>query len=562
MDSLVAERKSNNGDLFLIYIALAATVIIAFEQIRLNEFIRYDDFLYLTSNPHLKTGLTHSSLKWAFTANYASNWHPLTWISHIVDYELFGLNPRGHHLTNLAFHLASTLLLFWVLKRMTGALWASVFVAAIFGLHPLRVESVAWAAERKDVLSGFLWILTMAAYAFYTERTSVKRYLLVVCVFSLGLMAKPMLVTLPFVLLLLDYWPLRRFSLAPKPEENLQKSDLNQNACGIKQFGLLIAEKIPLFILVALSSIVTYFAQSGGGAVIENFSLKLRLANASVSYIRYIGKMIYPVRLAVLYPHLGNKLPIWQPILCFIILVAVTVTVICMIRRRRFLATGWLWYIGTMVPVIGVIQVGSQAMADRYTYIPSIGISIIIAWIAAEILAKWQFLKPYFAVLAGLIVVTLFMTTRHQVGYWRNSGTLYEHTLEVTENNYLMHNFYGNYLCEQGQLYEAESHIHKALQINPNLWGMWDIHKNLGLVYLRQGNLDGAIEHFNEVLKKKPDLFRVYNDLGTAYARKGNYDLAIEKFNEGLRLKPDSDELMTNLNKAIYLQNRKKNKRR
>ena len=501
---MLKEQSSNKLHLFLVYAVLALASLIAYEPVHRNKFINYDDNDYVAENPYVRSGITRESVIWAFTTRHASNWHPLTWLSHMLDCQFFGTNPLWHHLMNLLFHVANTLLLFWVLKRMTGALWPSAFVAAVFALHPLHVESVAWAAERKDVLSGFFWMLTIAAYVRYAERPGIARYLLVFSALCLGLMAKPMLVTLPFVLLLLDYWPLGRFQ--------------GRHAATIYR---LIGEKAPLFALAAVSSVVTYIAQRGAGAVLlgQKLPLKLRAANAAVSYVSYIGKMIYPSRLAALYPHQASRLPLTQPIVCLVILIIVSAGIIYAARRARFLAVGWLWYLGTLVPVIGLIQVGVQAMADRYTYLPSIGIFIIVAWGAAGLLAGWRYRKIVLAISASIVLAALLLCTRMQVRHWQNSFTLFGHTLEVTERNYIMQNNYGNLLYQNGHPAEAAAHFEEALRINPKHTGALN---NLGVISYSQGRIGWAIAHWTKAEKLKPNSADVLNNLAWVKATQEN----------------------------------------
>jgi hypothetical protein len=485
------ERTHNKQYILLIYAALILTTVVAFEPLSHNEFIGYDDGSYVTENPYVQSGLNGKSILWALTSLHGriSYWHPLTWLSHMLDCELFGLNPAGHHLTNLLFHIANALLLFWVLRRVTGAVWQSAFVAAAFALHPLHVESVAWVAERKDVLSGFFWMLTIAAYIRYAERPSVSRYLPVVLAFCMGLMAKPTVVTLPFVLLLLDYWPLERFQW--------------------KNLRFLVCEKIPLLLLAAALSVVTFFAQKGIGAVApaDKLGLNLRLANALVSYIRYIGKIFYPAGLAVFYPHPMSSLPLWQPLVCLFILLAVSIAVIYFGRRRRYLPVGWLWYLGVLVPVIGLVQVGNQAMADRYTYLPAIGIFIMLAWGITELLAGWRFRKIVSSA-AGLIFIVLILYTRMQVCHWRNNFTLYEHALKVTANNYVAYNNLGAAFQSEGMFDEAIDHYQRALRIRPDYFFA---HCNLGSALQSQGRFSEAAGHYQYALGLKPHYIPLNN---------------------------------------------------
>ncbi|MGB2930536.1 MAG: tetratricopeptide repeat protein [Desulfobacterales bacterium] len=414
--------------------------------------------------------MTLESIKWSFTAIHASNWHPLTWLSHMLDCQIYGMNPGQHHMTNVLLHILNTLLLFLVFKRMTGKLWQSGFVAALFALHPLHVESVAWVAERKDLLSTFFWMLTLWSYTRYVERSEFNQYLLVVLFFILGLMAKPMLVTLPFVLLLLDYWPLRRFELGSRDKNNSQQRRFN--------FAL-ICEKIPLFLLSAASSIGTYLVQKSSGAVNSLAAIPFhdRIANAMLSYISYIGKMIWPHNLAVLYPY-RESMSLWKVAGAGLLLVLVLVFVFRMLRTKPYLAVGWLWYIGTLVPVIGIVQVGVQAMADRYTYVPLIGIFIIIAWGVPDLIPKGRFRRIGLAAITMAILVICMITTRMQVRYWSNSTTLFEHALDVTDGNSVAHLNLGEALAEQGKINAAMKHYQEALRIKPSLFAP---HLNLGV---------------------------------------------------------------------------------
>lgn len=515
-------RDRNKHYLFLIYVALALATIIAFEPVRHNDFVNYDDQRYVTENPHVKAGITRESVVWAFTTPHFGMWHPLTSISNMLDCQLFGLDPFWHHLTNVLFHLANTLLLFGILKSMTGTVWSSAFVAAVFALHPLNVESVAWLAERKNVLSGFFWILTIAAYTRYAEHPSIGKYLLVVSIFSLGLMAKPTVVTLPFALLLLDWWPLGRFQLGSQsPNKALPQCESVKVRYQKSSTWPLVKEKIPLFILAAVLSVITFFTQQSVGAVfpVKHLPLDSRIANALVSYIRYIGKMIYPSSLAVFYPHPIDRLPLWQPIVCFMILAVVSAGIIYKARSRNYLAMGWLWYLGTLVPVIGLVQVGEQAMADRYTYLPSIGIYIMVAWGAAELLAKWRYRKTGLGLTACIVLAALLICTLTQVRYWQNNLTLFGHAVAVTENNYIMHNDYGAALHRKGRLDEALTQYKESLRIAPQYSRAQN---NLGVVYLLKGKTEQAIACWNEALKYKPDNAEVINNLAWVRATQEN----------------------------------------
>ena len=519
----------------LFCVALVLATLIAFEPVRNNGFVNYDDDGYVTNNSHVKGGITGKSVIWAFTAYHESNWHPLTWLSHMLDCQLFGLNPLWHHMTNLLFHIVNTLLLFLILKKMTGAIWCSGFVAAAFALHPLHVESVAWVAERKDVLSGFFWMLTIAAYIRYVKRPAVGRYVLVFLVFGLGLMAKPMVITLPFVLLLLDYWPLNRMQ---------QKSEDN-TGLSIKH---LIVEKIPLFVLVAASGVITFMAQQHGGVVkrLDNLPASLRVSNALASYVGYIVKMIYPTDLSALYPLPGYRLKIWYVIVCFIMLATITAVVIFK-ARKHYWKVGWLWYLGTLVPVIGLVQVGVQGMADRYTYLPSIGIFIIIAWGAADIVPKWRQRGRVLAILSTVVLVILILLTRAQVRHWQNNLTLFKHAIEATDRNYIMHNNYGSALVENGQLSDAVIHFREAVRINPKYLVARD---NIGQVYLDQGRTTEAVRIFTELLRMKPNQPKVLDTLASILAT--SKDKNVRNPAREVRLAERACEL-TNFNQPEFL---------
>jgi Flp pilus assembly protein TadD len=516
-----------------------------------HEFNNYDDKLYITENPHALAGWTSDGVMWAFTATHASNWHPLTWLSHLLDCELYGLNPKGHLFTNVLLHIVNTVLLFLLLRRMTGALWRSGFVAALFALHPLHVESVAWVAERKDVLSTLFWILTIWTYVRYVERPGTKRYLPILLSFALGLMAKPMLVTLPFVLLLLDYWPLERFRVGQLDgNKEVTKgifSDLREQRSLV--FSLLW-EKVPLFVLTVASSLVTFFAQKAGGSVgtWESYPLKIRIANALVSYLKYIGKMIWPQNLAVFYPHAGASLPMWQIVGAGVLLVSITVLAIRAAPRRPYLAVGWLWYLGTLIPVMGLLQVGAQAMADRYTYVPLIGLFIMIAWGVSELAMRWKYGRIALAISSCVLLLGLMSTSWAQVRHWKNSITLFEHALKVTKNNYIAHNNLGAALEKQGKIEDATVHYIEALRIKPYFA---DPLNNLGFILLEQGRNAEAISHFSRALQVRPNFAEAHNNLGVALDGMGRTDEATTHYSMALKIKPDFAEVYNNLGLAL-----------
>ncbi len=543
---------STDKRLLIVSLLLTMAAFVAFWQVTHCDFVSFDDDLYVTGNRHVQDGLTAEGIGWAFTTGHAANWHPLTWISHMIDAQLFGLQPGWHHLVNLLFHLASTVLLFLVLHRMTKALWQSAFVAALFALHPLHVESVAWVAERKDVLSTFFWMLTMWVYVSFTARSGSVRYLLLLLCFALGLMAKPMLVTLPFVLLLLDYWPLRRLEPKRLPEEvrrPLSKDKKKGKSTSppakspvqpaVSQWTLirpLLTEKIPLLVLAALSSIVTYLVQHHGGAMksLEALPLSARMANAFVSYITYMVKMVWPTNLAVFYPHPGSR-PLWQVLVSIVLLIALTVLAIRGARKHPYGAVGWLWYVGTLVPVIGVVQVGNQALADRYTYVPLIGLFIIVAWAAPELLKKWPDQKEATISLSALCLLCLFLVSWRQVGYWRNSIALYDHALGVTDRNSVIHNDRGEAYNGLANYPQAIADFDRAIEINPNYGGAYN---NRGVAYNGLANYPQAIADFDRAIEINPELGEAYNNRGVAYNRLANYPQAIADLNRAVQINP------------------------
>jgi Tfp pilus assembly protein PilF len=535
----------NKKYFYIICLFLVVTTLAVYWQVLDNDFVNYDDDKYVTENAHVNKGVTFDSLTWAFTSSHASNWHPLTWISHMIDCQLYGLNPRGHHLTSLLFHVANTLLLLLILARMTGALWQSSFVAALFAIHPLHVESVAWVAERKDVLSTFFMMLTVWAYILYVKKGEVKRYLLVVLFFVLGLMSKPMLITLPFILLMLDFWPLGRLCLLRDTRNVVTGQQTNEKT----DIFRLVLEKVPFFALAVASSVVTFIVQERGGAMVllKSYSLQTRIINAFVAYIEYIVNMVWPVELAVLYPHPGNSLPLWKGVVAGLALVLITILVIRKARKIPYLAVGWFWYVVTLIPVIGIVQVGPQAMSDRYTYITLIGLFVIIAWGAKDLLSKWLHRKICLGTLAAIILPVLMVLTWKQVQYWENSITLFKHTLKHTTNNFVIHNNLGVVLKEQGRTEEAIKHYLQALRSNPDYA---PAHYNLGVAYAKSGKYKKAIETYKKAIRIKPDYADAHYNLGVAYAGSGKHKKAIEIFLQVLRIDPDNAQAHSNLGAA------------
>ena len=543
--------------LWLIAALLAMVTIGLYWPATSHDFVNYDDNLYVTENPHVQGGLNWEGVKWAFSNPVAGNWHPLTMLSHMLDCQLFGLKPWGHHLTSVLLHAVNTVLLFLFLRNLTGALWRSVLVAAVFGLHPLHVESVAWVAERKNVLSTCFGLLALWAYACYAQkrsrvegressadtavlalgsRLSTLDYALALLFFALGLMSKAMLVTVPFVMLLLDYWPLQR---------------VTSGKWQVASVRSLVWEKIPFFALAVVMSVVTFVVQKQTGtlAVVENLSLGARSGNALISYCRYLGKLFWPMDLAIFYSYPG-KWPLEQVVLAGGLILGLTVLFIVQWRRHPFLLMGWLWYCGTLVPVIGLVQVGDQAMADRYAYVPSLGVLILTIWGVYELARRWRYYELALSVAGCAAIVLCFGMTRQQLGYWRDDETLFRHALEVTENNFVAHNGLGNALDGKGQTDEAINQYQEAIRLKPDFA---DAHYNLGNVLGRKGQLDEAISQYQEAIRLKPDFAEANNNFGFALGLKGQTDEAIRQFQEALRLKPDFAEAHNNLGFALGL---------
>ena len=580
----------------LIGLLLAAMVFAVFWPVLNCGFVNYDDPSYITSNAEVKSGLTWHGVAWAFTTGAASNWHPLTWLSHMADVSCYGTDPRGHHFTNVLLHAINTVLLFFILKNLTNAVGKSAMVAALFAVHPLHVESVAWISERKDVLSGLFWMLTIGMYVRYTKGRKMG-YALSLLFFALGLMSKPMLVTAPFLMLLLDYWPLRR----------LEKN----------RVGQMLLEKVPFFVLAAISSIITVIVQRKGGAVTSILALPFgqRLANAFVSYVRYLGKTVWPVDLAILYPH-PRHWPAGEVAGAILLLTAMTGWTISRVTRQPWLMVGWLWFLGMLVPVIGLVQVGIQSMADRYVYLPIVGIFIMFAWGACEWLGNRVGLALGMLALAACVVLT-----PRQVKYWADSETLFKHAAAVTTDNYLAYNNIGFFLSNRGQIEEAMKYYKSSLQINPNyeeahnnlgfaLAGLGrnkeaideyvkalsirrdlteahnnlgnalaavgqsgeamheylvaleenphyaQAHNNYGIALAMHGKVDDAIEQFHQAIRDDPDYLSAHSDLGNALAMQGKWSEALEQYRLCLKIDPNDPQVHNNLGNVLAQQNR------
>jgi tetratricopeptide (TPR) repeat protein len=567
--------------IWLVCIALAAATLAVYAQVVRFQFVTWDDPGYVYDNPHIAQGVTMPSLAWAFSSAHASNWHPVTWISHMVDVQLFGLErgpgegalqgPGGHHLVSVLLHTANSLLLLWLLTRMTGAFWPSALTAALFAIHPLRVESVAWVSERKDVLSGLFFILTLLAYHAYAQRPTLRRYSFVFIALALGLMGKPMLVTVPFLLLLLDLWPLRRWELPKLPPRRI------------------LLEKLPLLGLVLASCLVTMHVQQAAGAVstLDGLPLAWRLVNAPVATLMYLFKTIWPTQLASIYPHPADapdaRLGQWVlfGIGATLFLAFISLVVLFKARSRPHLLVGWFWFLGMLVPVIGLMQVGNQAWADRYAYLPLVGIYLAVNWSLAQCVHQRPALRRTVSVAVLALLLALVPLTWRQVAVWRDSRSLYEHALAVTRDNYMAHNNWGGILQEMGQFEDAVVQHREALRIKPrfakahNNWGMAlealghpgqaighyqqavqikpeyaEAYNNWGNALQTLGSLDEALAHYKEALRIRPGYVKVYNNLGVVYAGKRQLADALQYFEQAIRLKPDYTDAEDNLRKV------------
>jgi tetratricopeptide (TPR) repeat protein len=513
----------------LVIAGLSLLVLLVFWQVGGHSFINFDDDVYVYENPHVRGGLSKEAVSRAFTTFDAAIWHPLTWISHMTDVQLFGMDAGWHHRVNVLFHLANTALLFLVLWRMTGGLWQSAFVAALFAVHPLHVESVAWVTERKDVLSTLFWLLTMGAYLGYVRRPSVQRYLPVFVFLALGLMCKPMLVTLPFVLLLLDGWPLGRLSLGT--------------------LGRRVLEKAPLLGLSALFCIITYNAQSQGRTVasLGKISVGPRLSNALLSYAIYLEKAVWPSSLAVFYPHpatIGAGIPAWKIGGAVLLLAGISFLALREWERRPYLAVGWLWYLGTLVPVIGLVQVGAAAHSDRYTYVPIIGVFLAVAWGVPNLLPMRRWRQRVLGVAAGAVLAALTVAAWFQVGYWRDNVTLYSRALSVTEGNWLALSNLGAAYGNRGEPLEARRYFLEALRIRSDYAEAW---YGLGLASGKLGQKQEAIGYYREALRFKADYTLAWYALGLTQVGLGLIQEAAESFAEAVRIDPDHLDAWYNL---------------
>jgi protein O-mannosyl-transferase len=564
-------NMSPKEQVLIIYVVLAAITLAVFWQVNQFDFISLDDSVYIKENTYIQSGITLEGISWAFSTTYAEFWHPLTWLSLMLDYQLFGLNAGGYHMNNLILHILSTLLLFWLFNRMTKAVWKSAFIAALFALHPMHVESVTWISERKDVLSAFFWMLTLCLYVYYTEKPLIRRYIPVLFSFACALMSKSIVVTLPMIMILLDYWPLSRCRIG---------IDSKKNNLIIWQ----LKEKMPFFILSAVFSVITLFAQPS----VKNIPLSYRLANAPVAFMTYLEKTFWPHDLAIFYPF-SAQIPAWQVIGTSLLIIAITFVVIVMVKRLPYLFVGWMWYAIIILPVIGIIQIGNHSMADRYHYIPSVGIAVMLAWGIPSLIksteARKKLLFP-----AGIIFLTIMaFLTWHQCGYWENNIKLFSHALQVTKDNYLAHYSFGIALVYAGKNEEALEHCNKAIRIKPDYANAYigrgfvsyntgqyeqaledlnvairlqpnnaNTYLNKGITYNKLRQFHMAIESYNKAIQIQPGRADFYNGRGKTYDTLNKYQLAIEDYNTAIRLKPDFAETYNNRGFAYLRQGNKK----
>jgi len=523
---------------------LFAAVLASYSSIIHNQFLDYDDNEYITNNAHVKAGLTWANVQWAFSTSEEANWHPLTWLSHELDSELFGLNPVGHHVVNVLLHAVNAVLLFLLLQSATGFRWRSLMVAALFALHPINVESVAWAAERKNVLSMLFFLLALYAYGRYARRPGLGRYIAVAGFFVLSLLAKPQAITFPFLLLLWDYWPLDRIGARDMPTQAGNAPRL--------PIARLLLEKLPLLFLSAASAVITMEAQKAGGAVkdLARFSLPLRLETTVISYARYLGKTFWPTKLVLPYPHPLKLYPAWQVYAAVVLLLLITAIVLCA-RDKRYLAVGWFWFLGSLVPMIGLVQVGEQAMADRYAYIPFLGLFLMIVWLIADWTADWnksrQVPARWLAIPAVCCLLALASLTYRQVGYLHDTEALWRRALALTQDNYIAQGALAGVLHKQGKTEEAIEHIRAALAIRPD---DWPANLILAAYEQSQGDTAAATARYQMVAlraSKPSQRAAAYNDLGTAYRQTGDLLRAKEAFEQSLRLVPSQPMLMVTL---------------
>lgn len=543
MSDLTSQQKAASGARFEFMVALSLILAILFiyYQTRSFDFVLLDDDVYILNNPYTSRGLSSENVKWAFSSSHGGFWIPLTWLTYMVDSQLHGLDAGYYHMTNLIFHILNTLLLFAVFRQMTGDIWRSGFVAALFAVHPVHVESVAWVSERKDLLFAFFWLLTMWRYHHYAKQPCIRRYSVVALFFAAGLMSKPMMVTLPCALLLCDYWPLRRlqFNRDPHSDGAYPKVSLIRA----------VLEKVPLIILSIAASTLTFVQQHAHGAVssIDNTPLSLRMANVLVSYMKYMANLLWPHDLTAIYPY-PAAIPIWQTAGALLLLGFISFLAIKHWARHPYFAMGWLWFLGTLVPVIGIVKFGSHAMADRYTYVTFIGLYIMIAWGGGQLLSRCPYKKMVFVSVAAAIIAVLGITAKVQASYWRNSIQLFQHAVEVTRDNFLAHRNLGLALSYHGKLDEALGHFKKALRIRPTSARCYN---DIGTYFMIKGRYDESIGYFKNALQLRPNFPKAHNNLGLVLMAQGKYEDAASHFESALESDPDFKPARRNLKKAI-----------
>jgi Flp pilus assembly protein TadD len=531
---------------WLIALVLGAATVAVFWEVTSHPFVNYDDNYYVTDCLQVQGGLAWANLAWAFKTGITGNWIPLTWLTHILDYQMYGRNAGGHHFSNLLIHVANSVLLYLLLNRLTAAMWRSAIVAALFAMHPLNVESVAWISERKNLLCTLFWILAIWAYSWYARRPGWKRYIVILLIFGLALMAKSMVVTLPFVLLLLDYWPLGRTAGDSGPSRAIGEGDDAGATRSGKRGGIkrrLVLEKVPFLLLAAADGILTVKLQQESEAV-SSISFGIRVENALVSYSAYLAKTIWPARLAVLYPHPKSHLPVLEVSIAVIALVCISMAAALSRRRFKYVGVGWLWFVGTLVPVIGIIQAGSQSMADRYAYIPLIGIFIIAAWGLTDLLDRYKQARDYAIVGAVCLIFALVIVTRIQIGYWSSSVALWDHARQVTENNYIAYNNLGEALLTRGMIEEAGPWLYKSAELEPD---QSNVQMNLGSLALATGRVDDAIAYFKRAIELDSRSCDAYNKAGAALLRKGLLDESVPYLTMALKLNPGFAPALANM---------------
>ena len=555
--SLPATGFRGRTQTIVIYLFLAAISLVVFGQTIRYDFVNFDDDLYVYNAPAIQAGLTAQGIALAFTSQHARNWHPLATLSHMLDCQLYGLKPGGHHATNVILHIITVLLLFRVLREMTGAVWKSAIVAALFAVHPLHVESVAWVSERKDVLSAMFFLLMLGAYVRYARGPSMTRYLLVAVLFAAGLMSKPMLVSVPAILLLLDYWPLRRFEQPSSTTGKTKVVNSGNQPCTRQRLFL---EKIPLFVLAGGSCVATFVLQKRATGAIPPLPFLWRVENAFVSYMIYVWKTLWPTHLAVFYPHPNNTLPIWVVILAMMLLLAITVSAIVFRNKRPYVFTGWSWYLVMLMPVIGLIQVGEQGHADRYTYLPHIGLFLLAVWFAADVAAVRESRSRFATATAAVIILALASAAFIQASYWRNSETLWTHALDVTSDNDVAHNNLGYLRVDQGELDKAIAHFEAALEIRSRKLdphydvGSAFVQMNLADALARKGQPDEALVHYEEAIRLQPNYANAYYNRGNVLFTKGRIDEAMADWEKTLQIQPNDADAHTCIGNAFLRQ--------